>query len=396
MRYIYLNTHYIQNKPNGNWVKEHEPDRMVWELLTRQSGDKTHLELKDETGKVIFTPAKSLLSVFNSINTTIAGSLNQDILVPFQESLKEPPKQISFFRFVNANHNCIHLNFDNDLVVQYRRKSIDITGVHKRGLFFVNGLIHATTFDTYDTSSLKVIDGVKTVVTSGAADISYMAFGTRIDVAKIPFRDLTITIDKENNELIIKGLKEEVLSRLELISVGGILVTLSTDPLLVKRINLEEETLVLNLELMDIPTKIIETSRFLDLSSLELDSETEIDSEAVTLKFLSLSNSFVIDVIMPKESLINFSLPVFYNESKKSNRVDSDINSLLFTKYGRISNYYIEDNGESTNLVVSEMRKSKLKPPKLFTELKGRYPEQHSFDDTMFDVINHFTSIGYT
>ncbi len=283
-----------------------------------------------------------------------------------------PSTTVEYARFSDATYSGykmsvtkvgfqIPLNYPTDMLpdLQISRPNYktDVTLINKNCLVSVNGYLHQTDNDGKYSYILQGANTMRKSNLNHVGLISFLDIGTvttvPIDTTKV-YADSTISGATLKDKMYLY-LNQDLTNQTVLLSLGGYLVF--PDQNLFYMVG--NNTFCLQTASLPLAQRYFESSQYIDLSSLGLDTTTiypntinlqQLLSDATLLKYLSLSQSFWIIIDTPslkfdKLYMEDMKLPgmfVAYAEP-----VDT-----LFVGYGRIAEYWKveEDTQWSVNV----------------------------------------------
>lgn len=236
-----------------------------------------------------------------------------------------------------------------DLVVSSPRYQISLSRLHTHALLCVNGLFHQTILDNHSSRIIYIKDGGKTGNTSKGYRIGILDFNSIGPLKKFPLVDSTLTKDSSSNSyygiVTISNPDFDLTNQQVLLCVGGFLIPLTPNVLWV----VDQHTVKIDTTAIQIEKKIVEASKYLDLSSLNiqtagLDPSTATDAslhtDAILGGFLKLSQSFLI--VVPKKTLRDFNIPFRRYSDIKGIDTSFYPTDLICSSIGRVMDYYVE------------------------------------------------------
>ena len=296
-----------------------------------------------------------------------------------------------------------------DLIILNPRYVTDMSRIHTHGLVTVNGFFHQTEVSEETSHAVYVVDGGKTSLTSGYTEVGLLSFESVGPIIKHPLSELTMTpLDSSGfygNVLLggLTGLSTDLRHMQILISIGGFLITPDTSSVSEPIIDrLDDNLVIIDMTRIDIEKKIIEASKYIDLSSTGLDEAffddrtyelSDLRTNAILQAFMRLPQSFL--VMIPYPNIYTSSVKVYgYNDQRKIYSDPKD--SLLKSKNGKIVDYYLSENKEGkTQLNIGTIHRTLNdgKLPSTYQLLKSRFPEP----DVETDKLEvGFSSIGFS
>lgn len=278
-----------------------------------------------------------------------------------------------------------------------RRDATSNKDLHEFCLFTVNGFLHQT---DYDDNYLYVLDGGKSLQKSRRNNCGITSFERIAKIHKKQITTANISLVENNIPLsrqVLITAPTEFRNKTLMLSIGGYLVT--PHPNVFKRIS--DDLWILNTEQLDLVAKYFESSKYLDLSSLELTqfpkdpnkiSLIELQSNEVMLKYLTLSQSFFIAVDVEQLSFIK----QFVRHSPIANEFISFSNPTapLFLGRGRQADYWKQQDENYWQITVENSFRPRLTYDTVDTNTRvidsGNNPPYHIYDNSrafLLDII---------
>lgn len=232
-----------------------------------------------------------------------------------------------------------------DLKMSRPKFNTNLSLIYSNCLVTVNGFLHqASTDGTY----AYIVQGANTMRKSNLNHVGILSFLDIGAVTTIPVDTTAIYSDKTDPTQKLKNkiymyLNQDLTGKTVLLSLGGYLVF--PDPNIFYQVG--NNTFALHTEALPIPERYFESSQYIDLSSLGLDSTpllpgtinvTQLLSDEVLTKYLQLSQSFWIIV---DTSTLKYE-PLYLEHSKLPGMFISYKKPInpLFVGYGRMAEYW--------------------------------------------------------
>lgn len=231
----------------------------------------------------------------------------------------------------------------DDIALTRPGSSTDVTQIHTRALVTVNGMLHLT--DT-DGTILYVKDAAKSSRVAKEVSLGIISFMDLAAIEKIQIKDEMLFKDGVNRpyyEHVDIKLPHDIGDKTPLLSIGGYLFLPEENVCWVNG----TDTVSLSLAMTPLVNRIYESRELMDLSSLDLTEDPnnpgvidyqELISDAVMVKYLSLSQSFVILVDTP-----NFFHRKLFIDRMGVPNIFTTLQEPVYplvTGYGRLSEYW--------------------------------------------------------
>lgn len=316
MPYGYVTSAGLSSKPSPQWIDVDLSNVPVYKIFADYQQVILTLMQGDEQVYVDMNQLRSRFSSYNNTLTVLLVSLGDEALVHMAEL---PCKKFKYATYTDAMRVGYHTNLTKAGVVvpaEYPRSELvdleltrpdyatDMSLIHDYCLASVNGFYHQT--DT-DGEKAYVIQGGKSVQKKNMGHVGLMNFMGIGKLAKKAI-DLSTVVPSMTNGALVNGLKFSVdmdlTDKSYFLVLGGYLVL----PNELQFFQTGDKTFQLNLNAMPYLERILESDNFIDLSPLgltqsEINPENvnleELNSDAVVLRYLGLSQSFMVVVDRP-------------------------------------------------------------------------------------------------
>lgn len=246
----------------------------------------------------------------------------------------------------------------NDLFVIRPKYKTDMTLIHSHCLVTVNGFLHRT---DANTEKAYIVDGGRTFRHQRDNQFGILSFLDIGAVTKIPITDeMILNLDSENplyDGTIINLQGHDIENKTVLMSVGGYL-TLPEPGVFWQN---SDTSVALNLSQTPYVQRYVESSYYLDLTSLGLDESymnpslvnvPQLTSDAVIKKYLNLSQSFIIVIDTPN---------LYFNRKYLgAARLPGEFITYtkptypLFVNYGKMVEYFTSEEDGQWHLAVRD------------------------------------------
>jgi hypothetical protein len=198
-----------------------------------------------------------------------------------------------------------------DLLITRAHPKTDYAFFKRRAMVSVNGFYHM--IDTDSVSGVHVRDGAKSLKISGQNQVGVLSFASLADLTYVPIT--AGMIKKRLTAAMIAGtapegplssigyvkLGRDMTGKTAILVLGGYMFM--PDSTALTRVS--DDEFAINFQAIQLPHRYYESKRYMDLSSLSLStgnnnpdqiSLTELMSDAVLSKYLTLSQSFFVIV----------------------------------------------------------------------------------------------------
>lgn len=368
--YSYIKSVCLARTAGSQWIEQNIANHVVFSIYDTFS--KVYVELSlPALPQNIYIDLDSLRAEFSSY----AGTLN-DLLVTLESRTLQtvpqlPNTQIKFVKYSDAIRarykidTCkIGLNLpDNypadgkpDLVLTRPAYETDLTLIHSHCLVTVNGYVHMT--DT-DGTKAYVVDGGKTLQRSRMNKLGIMSFLDvgRLSKVKILPADIsgqTPAGDLYNRTFIT--INSNLTGKSCILVLGGYIVMPESG------VFWQTGTSTFAIDWTKIPhvERIYESEKTLDLSALNLNADPanpnlfslpEMISDATLVKYLTMSQSFV--VVVDKEYLLTKKVAIKHSNMPGMFTAYQDPTYPLFVGHGKLAEYWKTYEGESQRWSVT-------------------------------------------
>lgn len=429
MKYTYLSTFVLPNVPETNWEQSVNENQNVSEFLDPSKYRKVYLEIEIENSN---NPFFISISQLENIPGALTGSIHAVFAKVYptntftsEEVNFESIEYVKYIDCLSFNslfridcHGVFTSPVENrppadrllndtplsqlpDMIIANVRFPVDMARIHDYQLVFINGLAHQT-FPPDDPSAndlagIYVKDGGKTANATGFYRAELLDFEKIGPIKKIELKDLAVspvTSGSYYGLVDISGIEHDLTDCQIILSVGGCLV-FEQENVLTK---LSTDTVRIDLREINIESKFLNMSQYLDLSSIDTDAlipdEEQTDLSALHSNellqgILDLSQSFLI--IVPKKNKIDYHVPYrrynhtagFNYHRKPTLPIFNKSGSLLPYVYGAISSgYQIYFKGPSIHI--------KFVDPVLYKKLKTAYPKLENNFNEFFNCVGYF------
>jgi hypothetical protein len=368
--YSYIKSVCLARTAGSQWIEQNIANHVVFSIYDTFS--KVYVELSlPALPQNIYIDLDSLRAEFSSY----AGTLN-DLLVTLGSRTLEtvpqlPNTEIKFVKYsdaIRARYKVdickIGLNLpDNypvdgkpDLVLTRPAYETDLTLIHSHCLVTVNGYVHMT--DT-DGTKAYVVDGGKTLQRSRMNKLGIMSFLdvgrlTKVKILPADISGQTPAGDLYNRTFFT--VNRDLTRKSCILVLGGYIVMPEAG------VFWQTGTSTFAIDWTKIPhvERIYESEKTLDLSALGLNvdpanpnlfSLPEMTSDATLIKYLTMSQSFL--VIVDKEYLLTKKVAIKHSNMPGMFTAYQDPTYPLFVGHGKLAEYWKTYEGESQRWSVT-------------------------------------------
>lgn len=376
MAYLYVQTKALPYGVNRNWITYVDSNQLVNDLLNPYLYRMVFIDVKeDELSESFGIDLSTLANIVIGQEETIEQFLQRDDLPILTPSDDYPDTDIFYIEYRNPNQYGYTLgvsNFNeepsqitpldelNDLIMTRPSINTDLHLLHTNSLLTVNGYLHQTLIDEEEHGVIYIKDGGKTRNISKTAHVGILSFENIGNIKKYNFNELSVTPEIDNNPLYgiitIDNIPDSLDSNSFILSLGGYIILPKESVLWKDGTN----RIKLDITKIDYVDKLIYSSKWLDLSTLNLSSiitdpeNTDISvlqNDDVILSYLNLSQSFLITIPLSKQINYDNIFKPFSNDNKVITSYPTI--SLLFNDKGQILNYWSKNVYERSRYIYT-------------------------------------------
>lgn len=432
MQFEYVATRVLTYGVQGYWLTYIRPDQRVYDLKNPSSYKIVYFKIQRFTGDTtpFWVDSNQIFNLNNIDNSTIKDAFlrefDPDYFVPItiNESLTN-----QYVRYKSSRKENIQIFFDcadtfvspnpfiepmdvvsrnipldqlPDLALVSTRYLVDMSLLHSRALVSINGLFHPTILSDETDSVVYVKDAGKTSTISGTQFVGFLHFEGIPSIEKVPLSSLTFTLPDNGTyygPVNISGIETDLTDKQILLSIGGYLLLPNPDIYSI----IASDTIQIDMSKIDIEQKIVEASKYIDITSLNLsdlitipdNAELSIlQSDAVIEAFMKLTQSFL--VIVPKSRSLTYTTP--FRRFENPRKIDTSFYPIetVFSSTGRLIDYYVENSKRDTgyhNWFIGYQNTVETTRSTIYDILKTAYPD---LVPRVYDIVNEFHDLAYS
>lgn len=438
MKFVYLLTRSLAQGIEQNWTDAVNPDMALWKLVDPFQYKEVYIKLHvegDSANPFYIKPSALLPPPFLGVSKTLKQIFDKTYISnPFTpETGLEGP--IKYLRYRNARQDEYVIIADTsdplftpsnpfqeptdtpglltpitdlpDLLLARPRYYTDMSRIHTHALVSVNGYLHQTALAPDTSQTVFVKEGGTTAHVSGlrpdGVGVAVLSFENVGEIKKYALADLTIGINEDEgfyHWVEFQDVPESLTGKTVLLSIGGYLIFPNQT-----NYSLESPTsFAFDVRTIGLAKKILEASRFIDLSSLGLpDSLEDIEEPELTdlltdgavEAFLKLSQSFLI--VVPKQFQTVYSTPLRRFNNERVIDVNYEPCSLLRSEEGRLLTYWPSNRQTDKNIKFAVVLREfdhdvDLATSETHKVLKAKFPNDIPTKQT---IVDEFISVGF-
>jgi len=444
MQYIYVSTKVLKYGIDHNWCDYKNATQPVSELMDPYQYLTVYIQIKPATGSDL-TPfwitGQQIFSIIGAVNSLLNAVLSQnfadDYFTPYTNPLFTVDS-IDYIHYKDARQEEYQIGFScagfytspntyrppvyddiptdtlltdlPDLIMAKPRYATNLSKIDNTCLVTVNGFVHNTILPVDENGNLitreliYIKDGGKTGNITGYVRVSIIDFDEIGVIKKFPVSELTVTSTEEGGVLYgivnISGITVDITDSQLLLSLGGYLIPLTNDIFT----KVDAGTVSLDLTKVNIEKKIVESSYYLDLSSLGLNTTvpnalqvdyTLLQTNAVLQAYLNLSQTFLI--VIPKKNITTYGS--YFRRYKDNRKFETNYvpTQLLQSSTGKLINYWntetVKDKRCYTEVHLADfMQTVVVTTSTLYPLMEIAYP---ALLPKYYDLLDYFISIGF-
>ena len=428
MKYTYVSTYALPTGIDGNWTTYENPDQGIWELIDQTRYQNVYIKILEE-GELtpFYIHSDQLLSIPRAILLTLSDlfklELDTDIFYPedhvptelIQYVAYHDAEKLNYAIYLDCQEAFVSPNLNRpptndipndtplselpDLLLTNVRRPIDVSSISKNCLVFVNGLLHQTSASVDSHIGVFIKGGGKTSNLSGFTKVGLINFESAGGITTLALSSLTVAPENGNEyygTVNILDIPIDLSNQQILLSLGGYLIFPELNVLTI----ISSHSVSLYLPTMMTDARIVESSKYIDLSSLGLEDLVPDDEQAdtsilrrpdVLSAFIGLPQSFLI--IIPKPNITVYQTYFRRYNNERCFETHYEPKQIIVSKTGRLLNYWstLGKYGYTVDLldfkqVINTTTSS------LYKKLVKAYPKLTPVD---YSIKNFFLSIGF-
>ena len=432
MKYIYISTLVLPVGVDPKLERFSNEDQMFWQLTDPNRYREVYIELKLEgETETLYIKPEQIIGIPGFINMTIKAIFESEFeteLVPFTPI---PTVNNNYTKYYDAEKMNYQLRFDcygiftspdptnrppsidipsdtpisqmPDILMTNVRYPTNVAMLNKTSVVLVNGFAHQSIIPDDTELGLYVKDGGKTANTSKFMKVGILDFSSAGGVQIFPLSTLTVvprTVDVYHGYIDVYNVPVDLTSSQIVLSIAGYLI-FPEDAVLTKT---GVNGFSFNLQNVSIEQKIVEASKYLNVSSLGLEELIELEDtsgiltqNSVLQALLNLSQSFL--VVIPKSQMVIYNTYIHRNHDARAFYTNFLPTQYFSDQNDRCLNYwpetYVNNNYNSYRNIMTDFQSliSNIKSRNLYYSLIELFPEYKPLGEGA--IIDVLKSIGY-